>query len=395
LPISLKSNWVDRLKLTLHKYVFHEIWPTLLASLAVFLFIVLAARVLNLAEWMINHGVHPFQLAKMIFYLLPGMVLFALPAVLLMSVFVAFHRLSNDNELQAMKSSGISLYQMLPSVVLISLAGFLVALFLSSSAGPWGRKSFKDFVFTIAHSRADLGIQERIFGEPFKGVTFYVSNFVPKERVMKDVFLVDRRDPAMTATIVAGEGRIDSREDLRLITVRFFEGTIFMVDKKQEEGRTITFSTYDLGIGLDDIMPALAGREKDPKEMSFEELRSALKGPPGQASRQPEILLEVMERFSIPFAVFLMGLIGAPLGAQLRAGGRLVGIVVSLMIFLFYYLLLVGVRSIGETGFLSPAVGSWFPVFFLFCACLYLMKRSEKEKSVALFEQLLRVRDHT
>ena len=385
---------MSTLKLTLHKYIFHEIWPTLLASLAVFLFIVLAARMLNLAEWMINHGVHPFQLARMIFYLLPGMILFALPAVLLMAVFVAFHRLSNDNELQAIKSSGISLYQMLPSVVLISLAGFLAALFLSSSAGPWGRKSFKDFVFMIAHSRADLGIQERIFCEPFKGITFYVSNFAPKERAMKDVFLVDRRDPAMTTTIVAREGRIDSREDLRLITVRFLDGTIFMVDKKQEEGRTITFSTYDLGIGLDDIMPALAGREKDPKEMSFEELRNGLKGPPRQDSRQPEILLELMERFSIPFAVFLMGLIGAPLGAQLRAGGRLVGIVVSLMIFLFYYLLLVGVRSIGETGFLSPAVGSWLPVLFLLSACLYLMKRSEKEKSIAFFEQLLRVRDH-
>jgi hypothetical protein len=131
---------------------------------------------------------------------------------------------------------------------------------------------------------------------------------------MKDVFLVDRRDPAMTTTIVAREGRIDSREDLRLITVRFFDGTIFMVDKKQEEGRTITFSTYDLGIGLDDIMPALAGRERDPKEMSFEELRNGLKGPFKQNSRQPEILLELMERFSIP-SPFPHGLIGAP-GAQ-------------------------------------------------------------------------------
>ena len=383
------------MKTTIHKYIFNEIWPTLLASLAVFLFIILAARMLNLAEWMVNHGVHPFQLAKMIFYLLPGMMLFALPAVLLMAVFVAFHRLSNDNELQAMKASGISLYQMLPSVVLISLLGFLGALFLSSAAGPWGRKSFKDFVFTIAHSRADLGIQERIFCDPFKGVTFYVSNFVPQERLMKDVFLVDRRDPAMTATIVAREGRIDSAEELRLIRIRFFEGTIFVVDSKQEEGRTITFSTYDLGIGLDDIMPALAGREKDPKEMSFEELVKGLKAPPKPDSRQPEILLELMERFSIPFAVFLMGLIGAPLGAQLRAGGRLVGIVASLLVFLSYYLMLVGMRNIGESGFLNPAVGSWLPVFFLSCACLYLMKRSEKEKSVELFEHLLRLRDHS
>jgi len=379
----------------MHKYILKEVLPTLLASLAVFLFIVLAARMLNMAEWMINHGVHPFQLAKMMLYLLPGMILFALPAVLLMSVFVAFHRLSNDNELQAMKTSGISLYQMLPSVVLISFAGFMVALFLSSSAGPWGRKAFKDFVFTIAHSRADLGIQERIFCEPFKGITFYVSHFAPEERTMKDVFLVDRRDPAVTTTIVAGEGRIDSQEKLRLITVRFFDGTIFVADKKQEEGRTITFRTYDLGIGLDDILPALAGREKDPKEMSFEELRKALSRSAGQDSRKHEVLVELTERFSIPLAVFLMGLIGAPLGAQLRAGGRLVGIVVSLMVFLLYYLLLVGMRNVGETGFLTPAVGSWVPVLFLLCACLYLMKRSEKEKSMTLFEHLLGVRDHS
>lgn len=382
------------MKITIYRYLFKEIWPTLVASLVVFLFIVLAARMLNLAEWMINHGIHPFQLIKMISYLLPGMILFALPAVLLMAVFVAFHRLSNDNELQAMKTSGISLYQMLPPVVLISLAGFLMALFLSSSAGPWGRKSFKDLVFVIAHSRADLGIKERIFCDPFKGITFYVSNFTPKERTMKNVFLVDRRDPAVTTTIVAREGRIDSREDVKLITVRFFDGTVFMMDKKQEQGRTITFSSYDLGIGLDDIMPALAGREKDPKEMSFEELRKGLKDPSGKGSRQPEILLELTERFSIPLAVLLMGLIGAPLGAQLRAGGRLAGIVVSLLIFLLYYLLLVGARNIGETGFLSPALGSWLPVLFLLGACLYLMKRSDGEKPFAFFEQLLRVKDH-
>jgi lipopolysaccharide export system permease protein len=382
------------LKLTLHKYIFHEIWPTLLASLGVFLFIVLAARMLNLAEWMINHGVHPFQLGRMIFYLLPGMILFALPAVLLMAVFVAFHRLSTDNELQAMKTSGISLYQMYPSVILISLAGFLFAVFLGSYAGPYCGKSFKDLIFTIARSRADLGIRERIFCEPFKGITFYVSNFVPKERMMKDVFLVDRRDPAMTTTIVAREGIIDSKPDLRLITVRFVDGTIFMVDKKMEEGRTITFSTYDLGIGLDDIMPALSSREKDPKEMSFEGLTTALKSPTKKDARYYDLLVELMERFSIPLAVFLMGIVGAPLGAQIRSGGRLAGIVVSLLIFLLYYLLLVGARSIGYTGILTPAIGSWLPVLFLLCACLYLMKRSEKEKSMAFFEQLLRVKDH-
>jgi len=97
--------------------------------------------------------------------------------------------------------------------------------------------------------------------------------------------------------------------------------------------------------------------------MSFEDLRNGLKSLPKQDSRRPEIVLELMKRFSIPFAVLLMGLIGAPLGVSSGRAGRLVGIVVSLMIFLFYYLLLVGVRSIGKR-ILEPCVGSWLRVLF-------------------------------
>jgi lipopolysaccharide export LptBFGC system permease protein LptF len=115
---------------------------------------------------------------------------------------------------------------------------------------------------------------------------------------------------------------------------------------------------------------------------------------PPTDKRRYEILLQMMERFSVPLSVFLMGLIGAPLGAQLRAGGRLVGIVVCLLVFLLYYVLLLAARSIGVTGLLSPAVGSWFPVLFLLGSCLYLMERSDKEKSMDFLEQLLRVGDH-
>jgi len=88
---------------------------------------------------------------------------------------------------------------MLPSVVLISLAGFPGRpFFLSFLQGPWGRKSFKDFVFTIALIQGrPWDTREDFFAEPFKGVTFYVSNLRAKERAMKDVFLMDRRDPAI------------------------------------------------------------------------------------------------------------------------------------------------------------------------------------------------------
>jgi len=381
------------LKLTIYKYIFHEVWPTFLASLLVFIFIVLAARMLNIAEWVINHGVSPLQVLKMILYLLPGMILFALPATTLIAVFVGFHRLSGDNEITALKSSGISTYQMLPPVVVLSLTTLIVAAFLGFIGSPWGNRSFKDFIFQIAHSKADLAIKERVFCEPFEGVTFYINSFSSKERLMKDVFLVDRRDPTLTNTIVSREGRIFSHPELKIITVHFFDGTIFMVDKNLEDVRTIEFNTYDLNIGLQDMMPALLSRKRAPKEMFVRELSETIKTAAKGNIEYNEAAIELMERFAIPLAVFLMGIIGVPLGAQIRSGGRFLGIVISLVVFLMYYMFLAGVRSIGESGTVSPFIGPWLPDLFLFLSCLYLLRRAGRERSIHLFDRVLALQE--
>jgi lipopolysaccharide export system permease protein len=375
------------MKLTLHRYIFREIWPPFVASLVVFVFIVLAARILNIAEWVVNHGVQPSQMVGMVGYLLPGMILFALPASALMAVFIAFHRLSNDNEILALKASGISLYQMLPPVFVISTLCLVAALVISLLGAPWGHRSFKDLVFRVAQSKADLGIQERVFSEAFSGITFYVNSFSEKDRTMQNVFLVDRRDASATHTIVAKEGRIVSRPEERIIALRFMHGTIFISANKTADVRTIVFDVYDMAIGLDDIMPALSGRKLGPKEMSYQDLRESLAEGDKKGAGHYEALRELMDRFSIPFAVFLMGIIGMPLGAQLRAGGRFIGIVISFIVFLLYYLLLAGFRSIGETGVVSPAIGSWVPVLFLLVGCVWLMRRAAKERTMNILER--------
>jgi lipopolysaccharide export system permease protein len=95
-----------------------------------------------------------------------------------------------------------------------------------------------------------------------------------------------------------------------------------------------------------------------------------------------------MEKFSIPLAVFFMGIIGVPLGAQIRYRGRFLGIVISLMIFLVYYLCLAGVRSISETGVLSPAFGAWLPNLFLFISCIYLLHRAANERSINILDRI-------
>jgi lipopolysaccharide export LptBFGC system permease protein LptF len=71
----------------------------------------------------------------------------------------------------------------------------------------------------------------------------------------------------------------------------------------------------------------------------------------------------------------------------------LVGVVVSLLIFLLYYLSLVGMRNIGETGKLSPFVAPWIPVLLLAGICGFLIRRASRDESINLLDRIVAVRE--
>lgn len=380
------------MKITLYKYIFKEIWPTFLACLFVSVFIVVASKMLSITDLIIARGVPVSQVARMVTYLLPDIMAFAMPAASLIAVVLAFLRFSVDSEIIALKSSGISLYQMLPPVVLFSCMGLLVSIVISFIGVPWGNSSFKSLIYRIAESKADLGIKERIFCEPFDNLVFYVDSYSEQEKEMRNVFVTDRRDTAVTNTIIAEKCRFFSRPQEKIITLRFQNGTMFFVEKDLQTGRTVRFKTYDLNIGLKDILAALASRQKAPKEMSAGELIRQLKVVSNGDMKHNEIMIELLEKCTIPLAVFLMGIIGVPLGSQLKTKGRSLGIGVSLIVFAAYYLCLAGARSLCEAGTLAPAFGVWIPDLVLFIGCVYFMGRVGNEQSIILVPAFLRHR---
>jgi len=373
-------------KVIIHKYIFHEMWPAFLSTILVFTLITVGTRMLSLTEWVVDRGVHPSHIFKLIFFLLPNVILFALPAASLIAVLVAFLRMSKDSEIIALNSLGISLYQMLPPVIVLSLVSYLLASFIALFGAPWGNRAFKETAFRIIQSRADVSIKERVFYEPFDDVVFYVNSLSSKDGVMKDVFVVDKRDKTMTHSIVSKKARILFSPENQAVVIHFEDGTVFIVEKDFSAARTMKFKTYDLNLSLQDLMSSMTSREKAPKEMYIGELLQGIKLTPKGEVRYNTMVINLLESFTIPLAVFFMGLIGAPLGAQIRARGRSLGIGLGLMVFLIYYLCVMGARGICENGTLSPFLGMWFPVIFLLVCCAILLKTAAGGEVVNIAE---------
>jgi lipopolysaccharide export system permease protein len=377
------------MKITLYKYIFREVWPVFLASLFASVFILVSIKMLSVTELVVNRGVNFGHVIRMITFVLPDVINFALPAASLMAVVVAFLRLSADSEIVAFKSSGISIYQMLPPVIVLSLSAMVASLVIGTMAVPWGNKSFKDMAFRIVRTQADLAIRERIFCEPFENVIFYVSSFSPRTKEMRDVFVIDSRSDMVKSTIVAQKGRLISHPDERVVTLHFSDGTISIVGENLDSARSIKFKSYDLNVGLNDIIVAMKKRERDPKELYVGELITRIKRVSDAQQERNEMLIELFEKFAIPLAVLFMGIIGVPLGTQMKTRGRSAGIIVSLIVFFMYYVTLAAMRSISETGAISPAIGMWIPPMFLMIAGVILIKLSAREISLDILDGMM------
>lgn len=343
---------------------------------------------LSITDWIVNRGVSPVFASKLIIYLLPDMFLLALPAASLISVLIAFQRLSEDNEIIALKSSGISLFQLLPQILSFSLFCLLLSLLISFFGIPWGNKSLKNTIYQIAQEEGGLALKERLFSEPIDDVVFYINEISPIDRTMKDIFVVDRRDKSITNTIVAGRGQIIRHPKAESVTLHFEDGNIFMVEEDLDSARTVSFVTYDLNIKLKDILNSRTLNIKAPKEMSAGELIDGIGKEERGSTRYNELSIRLVEKYAVPFAVFLMALMAAPLGGRIRSSKRFIGFVLGLAIFLIYYLCFMAARNLSETGVVSPYLGIWIPDFLLIVFCFLLWLRETKGGSIGLLETL-------
>ena len=124
------------MKRTLYRYLLKELAPVFFLGLVGFTFILLTGRILQLTELFVNKGVPLGYILKLLSFLLPSFLSLTIPMATLLSVMLVFNRLSSDNEVTALKASGISLYQMMPPVLVFAFFAFLATTLLALYAVP-------------------------------------------------------------------------------------------------------------------------------------------------------------------------------------------------------------------------------------------------------------------
>ncbi len=372
------------LNTTANRYILRELIPPFLLNGIFFTFIFLLTQILDITNMVVNYRIGMGVVLRMLLYSVPYFLVFILPMSVMMSVLLTFLRMSGDNEVLALKSGGVSLYQMLPPVIIFAVFGTLITGFMILYGLPWGRTSLKDLTVEVAASNLDIGLKERTFNDSFEGVMLYVSRIDVPTRELVDVFIRDERSIGVAVTIVAPRGKLFQRPGKAAFQLRLYDGIINQADIDKRTVNTVDFDTYDLNLDLQQAMTSARTGPKDEKEMFFNELLHFLQTEKKRDARYYQALLEFHKKFSIPFACLALGLLAVPLGVGSKFSRKSFGLGLGLTFFLLYYLLLSAGLVFGESGLYPPFIGMWVPNIVMTLLGLYLLNRAAKDRPVKL-----------
>ena len=123
----------------------------------------------------------------------------------------------------------------------------------------------------------------------------------------------------------------------------------------------------------------LAKVPKDANEMS---LKQALKAETiyrktGNIKEIRRIQVRIQEKFTLPCACLVFGLIGSSLGSKsnLRSS-KSQGFGLSVILILIYYVMSFVFSSFGVKGLINPIFAAWLPVLISLAGGIYLLRKS-------------------
>ncbi len=374
-----------------YRYILKEMLLIFAISLLTFTFVLLVAKIFTLTDLVVNKGVSPGILVRLIGYKLPYILVYAFPMSTLMAVLITFLRLSGDSEITALKACGVSLYQLLPPALVLSTIASLFTGYMAVYAMPEGNRAFKEIVYRLGRQKAYVGIRPRIFNDDFKGLVLYVNNVDTSGRELGGVFISDERDPRLSHAIVARKAIVLGDGRQKALGLRLIDGEIHYDSKDLKSSDTVRFKTYELTLNLPQLGKHGGAIEPGNSEMGLKQLWQKIRTAEVKDAKYNVMVMELQEKFSIPFSCLILGVVGMSLGVKTKSNGYSAGVATALAIFLVYYVLLSACRSFGECGTLPPALGAWIPNLLLGSLSVAMFVKASREtpfKSLLVLDRL-------
>ena len=376
----------------LHRHVLREVLVATGLAMGLFVFVLLLGNAMrDIAELVAAGKLDTIVFLKLLGLLIPYVAAYALPLGVLTGTLMALGRLSSQQEITAMKASGLSLYQIASPVFLISFIGMIAGVVVNLHYAPQSRLAYKQLMATAVSENPIGFIEERRFIHEFPGYVIYMGG--REGSLMKD-FWIWELDEALRVKLFlrAEEGEIsfDKEDGALVLTLR--DGTAEQRDDEDPEAlgedpmRSLFFGELPIELPMGEIFGEKSKRRVRTKEMTFSqlmakrdlELAEEAETGEGMSEGRMKLQMHMQKSFAMAFSVFSLAIFGVPLAIHVGRKESYANLGIALVIAMSYYFLIIAVSWLEGVPALRPDLLIWLPNIIFQAAGFYLIQRANK-----------------
>ena len=236
---------------TLNKYLFKQSLIPFLLSVAVITTVLFLQFLIRAVDRFLGKGLDVFIIFEYLYLNLAWIIALSVPMSLLISSVMTFGRMAQQNEITALKSAGVNLYNIIkPAILFGSLVGIGLCLF-NNFILPEMNYNARLLARDIYKKKPELSIEPGYFVDMIPQYTMIVKEMDGKD--FKDVKIFSKNQKSEQTTIYANQGSLSS--DGNMITIDLMDGEIHEIDLSDYDYyRRIKFKTHQIMISMDELM---------------------------------------------------------------------------------------------------------------------------------------------
>lgn len=353
------------------KHLLHTLMVPLFYCLMAFAMIFIVFDLFDHLGDFIDAETPPMDVFKYYVLLVPSLVVYIIPVSLMLAVLYSLSRLTKNNELTAMRASGISLSRLMFPFVMVGFLASVGVVAIHETIGPWSAYWTNQYVNSQRHKgKREVYICENLaLNNARKRRNWMIESFDTRSNLMVNVTVVQqRKDSSDDWRIMARQGKwLDGRWWFTDVVRQDYDEGGFPKGPPVFE-RMMEMTDFN------ETPQTFINERKDPsvpEQFSSREYKTFLKTHREISdSTAARYMVDLHQRLALPWMCLIVTLLGIPCGTHSGRKGALLGIIIALSLFFGYYFLMNICLAMGKNQVIEPWLAAWAPNILFFTGAI-------------------------
>jgi lipopolysaccharide export system permease protein len=214
----------------LHKYVLKEHFGPLVFALTALTSLLLLQYIAKRFGELVGKGLPWSVIGEFLVLSLPLTIALSLPMAVLVATLYAFSRLASENEITAMKASGVSLRNVLTPVLWAALGVTLFMVGFNDQILPRANHKLRTLQGDIAQKKPTFALREQVINEVSPNKLYLRAGRLSQTtNIMRDITIYDVGDYTRRRTIYADSGNMAVSPDQQDLLLTLYSGSVLDV----------------------------------------------------------------------------------------------------------------------------------------------------------------------